>query len=365
MAKDYYDILGVSKESTDEEVKKAFRKLAHKYHPDKKDGDEAKFKEVNEAYQVLGDKEKRAQYDQYGSTFDQQGGFGGGMNWEDFMRAARGQGGGFGNVNFGGFDLGDIFGDIFGGGGAGGRRQQKGNDIRVDVEIDFKDAVFGVEKEISLTKNSACAVCDGSGAEPGSDMKTCSTCNGQGQVRTVQRTIFGAMQQVAVCTDCNGSGKKPEKVCKHCDGIGIERKRETFTVKIPAGIADHNTIRVTQKGESIGRAGVAGDLFVVVHVRDDARFEREGFDIFTDVTITYPQAVLGDTIEVDTVEGVKSVVVPAGTQPLQKIRLKNMGIPHLNRNQRGDQYVIVHVDVPKKISKKGKKLLEELAQELE
>lgn len=368
MSKDYYKTLGVEKTAGADEIKKAFRKLAHKYHPDKQTGDEEKFKEVNEAFQVLGDEQKRKQYDQFGADFAQQGGFGGGRGWDDFMRAARGQGdfSGFGS-NFGGVDLGDLFGNIFGGGfsgGHGGQGRHRGNDIQVDVEINFKDAAFGTEKEIRLTKNNNCDVCSGSGAEPGSKMKQCGTCNGQGQVRHVQRTILGAMQQVSVCPHCAGRGESAEKMCKHCGGDGMVRSESVYKVKIPAGIDNGGTIRLSGKGESAGAGGQAGDLYVVVHVRNDRDFAREGDDVYSKTTVSYPQAALGDNVKIQTLDGEKTISVPPGTQPHQLIRLKGLGIANLHTARRGDQYVKVVVDIPKKLSRKAKKLIEDLKVEL-
>ncbi|MBD3311515.1 MAG: molecular chaperone DnaJ [Candidatus Magasanikbacteria bacterium] len=367
MSKDYYKILGVEKSASQDEIKKAFRKLAHKYHPDKPDGDEEKFKEVNEAFQVVGNEEKRKQYDQFGSTFDQQGGFGGGASWDDFMRAARGGGGGFQNVNFdfGGIDLGDLFGDMFGfGGRSRGRSRNRGSDIQVDIQLDFKEAVFGTEKEIRLTKNNNCDVCTGSGVEPGSKMNKCDTCKGQGQVRRVQQTILGAMQSVANCPDCGGQGEIPEKSCKHCGGDGRVRSESKYSVKIPAGINNGEAIRLAGKGESAGINGNPGDLYVRVHVKEDPKFKRQGFDIYTEEHISYSQAVLGDKIEIETLDGDKKLVIPAGTQSHQQFKLKNLGVPRLNRSGRGDQYVKVIVDVPKRVSRKAKKLLSELGNEI-
>lgn len=365
MSKDYYKILGVDKNASAEEIKKAFRSLAHKYHPDKKGGDEAKFKEVNEAFQVVGNVEKRTKYDQFGSDFDQQGGFGGGAGWEDFMRAARGGGGGgFQNVNF---DFGDIFGDMFGFGGGrsrGGRGQARGNDIQVDIQLEFKDAVFGVEKEIRLNKNNACDVCSGSGVEPGSKMTTCSDCKGQGQVRRVQQTILGAMQTVSVCPTCGGQGQKAEKHCKHCGGRGTVKSESKYNIKIPAGIDNGQSIRLQGKGESGGAGGVSGDLYVQVHVKEDKRFNREGENIFSEIHINYPQAVLGDQVEIETLEGIKKIVIPEGTQSTQQIRLKDLGVPNVHGRGRGSHFVTVIVDVPKKISRGAKKLIEELGKEL-
>lgn len=367
MSKDYYNILGVDKSASQQDIKKAFRRLAHKHHPDKKDGDEAKFKEVNEAYQVLGDEQKRQQYDQFGSTFDQQGGFGGGASWDDFMRAAQ-QGGGFQGANFSGADFGDIFGDMFGFGGGGGRRRgrgrTRGSDIQVDTTISFAESISGVKKEISLTKNNDCEPCNGTGAEPGTEMEQCGTCHGQGQVQQVQRTILGAMQTVVTCPDCAGQGQTPKTKCKQCRGTGIDRGNQTFNITIPAGIDDGQSVRISGSGESAGVGGDAGDLYIRVHVTPDNRFERRGNDIFTNATISYPQAVLGDTIPVDTVEGEKKIVVPAGTVSGQKIRLKQLGVPYVNGGGRGDQYVVVTIDVPKKVSRKVKKHLEELREML-
>jgi molecular chaperone DnaJ len=364
MSKDYYKTLGVEKGSSADEIKKAFRKLAHKYHPDKKTGDEAKFKEVNEAYQILGDDTKRAQYDQFGSDFQQQGGFGGGMGWEDFMRASRG-GGGFQGGNFGGIDLGDLFGDMFGGGGRSrGQRQTRGNDIQVDIQLEFKDAVFGLEREIRLTKKNQCALCSGSGAEPGSKTSQCEQCHGQGQVAHVQQTILGAMQSVTTCPSCAGAGQKAEKQCKHCGGDGAERSESVYKVKIPAGISHGESIRISGKGEHPGIGGSAGDLYVRVLVKPSKEFGRDGDTIHTETHINFVQATIGDTIEIKTLDGSKKLVIPSGTQSHQKFRLKGLGVPSLRGSGRGDQYVNVIVDVPKKVSRKGKKLLEELKVEL-
>ncbi|KKW29059.1 MAG: Chaperone protein DnaJ, partial [Candidatus Uhrbacteria bacterium GW2011_GWD2_52_7] len=274
---------GVSKSASADEVKAAFRKLAHQHHPDK-GGDEAKFKEINEAYQVLGDQQKRQQYDQFGSTFDQAGGgFPGG-----------GFPGGFpGGFDFGGAnfeDLGDILGGMFGmGGGGGGRRQQKGSDLEVSVKLTFKEAVFGAEKEIPLTKHTNCTRCGGQGAEPGSAMKTCDTCKGKGFTVTTQRTILGAVQMKNACADCQGRGEKPEKPCTECRGTGTSYGRKTIRVDIPAGVEDGVAIRVRGEGESIGPAGTAGDLYIRIRVEADARFERNGANIYSEKKIGFAQ----------------------------------------------------------------------------
>lgn len=360
--KDYYKILGVDKSASQEEIKKAFRKLAHQHHPDKKGGDEAKFKEINEAWQVLGDENKRKQYDQFGSDFEQQGGFGGGAGWEDFMRAARG-GQGM-NFDFGGGGFGDIFGDMFGFGGGQRGGKRRGNDIQIDVQLEFREAVFGIEKEIRLNKINACDVCNGNGAEPGSKLNQCGECKGQGQVRRVQQTILGAMQTVATCPRCQGAGQTAEKPCKHCRGEGRSKSESTLKVKIPAGIDNGGAIRLSGKGEFPGKGGQAGDLYIRVHVKEDKHLVREGYDIFTEARVTFPQAALGAVIEIETLDGKKKIEVPEGTQSGQSIRLRDLGVPHLNSSRRGDQYIKVVVDTPKKLSRQAKKLLEELQDEL-
>ncbi len=363
MSKDYYKILGIDKNATADDIKKAFKKMAMQHHPDRPGGNEAKFKEANEAYQVLSDAEKRQRYDQFGSDFEQQGGFGGGMNWEDVMRQARGQGGqGFGGGDFS--DLGDIFGSFFGGGQSQNRGPARGRDIQVDVEIDFKEASFGVEKEMSLRKQSKCDVCGGTGGEPGSKMETCATCKGQGKVVQMQRTILGSMQTVATCPDCHGRGEKPSKKCKHCDGSGVAAKTSNIKVKIPAGIDNSQSIRLEGHGEAAAHGGQSGDLYVRVHVRPLKGFARDGYDVYTEKEISYPQAVLGDTIAVETLDGEVKLVVPEGTESGQQIRIKGRGTKHLERNARGDHYVKVKIRVPKKLSKETKKKLEELKKEL-
>ncbi len=363
MSKDYYKILGIEKGASADEVKKAFRKLAHKLHPDKQGGDEEKFKEVNEAYQVLGDETKRKQYDQYGADFASQGGFGGGMGWEDFMNATRGQGGAS-NFDFGG-DFGDVFGDMFGfGGGRRGRQQKQGRDVQVDVQLTFQEAVFGMTRDVRLNKNNACDVCDGSGNEPGTKMHTCSDCKGQGQVREVQRTIFGSMQTAVMCKPCHGTGQIPDKKCKHCGGDGTVKSESNYSIKIPAGIDDGQSIRLSQKGEHAGAQSIPGDLYVRVHIKADPRFEREGNDIYSEARISFSQAVLGDKIDIATLDGDKKLVIPAGTPSHQQFRLKGQGVPYVQGSGRGDHFVKVMVDIPKSPSKKAKKLIEELASEL-
>lgn len=365
--KDYYKILGVEKNASQEEIKKAFKKNAMQHHPDRPGGNEAKFKEINEAYQVLGDAEKRKKFDQFGSDFEQQGGFGGGASWEDFMNAARGQqqGGGF-QFDFGGNDFGDIFGDLFGFGSSQGGRggQSRGRDIQVDVELDFKEAAFGIEKELSLRKQSTCDVCSGSGAEPGSKLETCPTCNGQGRVMQNQRTFLGNVQTVATCPTCQGKGKNASKKCKHCGGNGVLPKTATVKVKIPAGIDNGQSIRLSGYGEAAAHGGVSGDLYVRSHIRPSKIFKRDGFDVYVDQEISYPQAVLGATVDTETVHGKVQIHIPEGTESGRLIRLRGKGIPEVNGRGTGDHYARVKIKVPKKVSREARKLLDQLGSEL-
>ena len=364
MSKDYYKILGVDKGATAEEIKKAFKKLAMEHHPDKPGGNEAKFKEINEAYQILGDQEKRAKFDQFGSDFESQGGWSGaGGSWEDFMNNFRAQGGGQGD--FGGIDLGDIFGSAFGfGGGGRGARQSRGRDIQVDVELDFKEAAFGVERELNFRKQSTCDVCSGSGSEPGSKVETCSQCRGQGQVTQQQRTMFGIMQAVVTCPTCQGRGKKSSVNCKHCGGDGILSKNVSLKVKIPAGIDNGESIRLSGHGEAAPHGAGSGDLYVRVRLKPNKLYHREGFDVFSDLEINFSQAVLGDKVEVETIDGPVNLVIPEGIESGQLIKIRGKGITHLGRSTRGDHLVKVKIRVPKRISRQAKKLLEELKSEI-
>ncbi|MBU0598360.1 molecular chaperone DnaJ [Patescibacteria group bacterium] len=367
MAKDYYNILGVSKNATQDEIKKAFRKLAHQCHPDKKGGDEAKFKEVNEAYQALGNPEKRKQYDQFGQTFGQgarPGGFGG-MNWEDFARASGGGGQSQQSANFDFGDLGDMFGDLFGFGRSGGarrtRRSTRGNDIQAEMAIDFREAAFGTEKFIDLYKQNTCSKCSGNGAEPGTKIDICPTCQGSGQVQQVQRTILGSFQSVGICPECHGEGKKATKKCRHCGGDGRIKENEKFKVKIPAGINNGETIRLAYKGEAGARGGQAGDLFITMKVKQDPEFKRDDDNILSEVDVSFSQAALGDKISVNTLDGEIKLKIPSGTQSGKLFKLKEKGVPHLRSRGRGDHLVTVNVITPDNLTKQQKKLFEELA----
>ena len=347
MAKDYYQILGVGKSANADEIKSAFRKLAHQHHPDK-GGDAEKFKELNEAYQVLGDKEKRARYDQFGSADGPQGfgGFGqgaGGFSFDPSMFE----------------EFGDIFGGMFGGGGGGrGRRSRQGEDLAVSLTISFKEAVFGVTKEIPVTKTSHCAHCGGVGAEPGSSMKTCDTCKGKGSTVQVQRTFLGAVQMRVPCTDCDGRGEKPEKMCTECKGAGTVHARKTLRVDIPAGVDDGVQLRVRGEGEAV-QGGEAGDLYIQIRVTPDARFTREGTTIYSEKKIGFTQAALGDTVTVDVVDGKVDLTIPQGTQSGEQLRLKGKGVSG-GRGGRGDHIVVIQVETPTKLSKKDTEILKEL-----
>jgi molecular chaperone DnaJ len=363
---DYYSTLGVPKTATPEEIKKAYRRLAHEHHPDKGQGNAEKFKQINEAYQVLSDPNKRAQYDRFGAGFQNTGG------WQ-------GQGAGPGGFDFSGFDFGnfaqgfgqqaggyedafDIFSDIFGG---GGRRQsrQRGIDLEMDLNLSFEEAVFGAEKEITLEKKDTCPNCSGSGAETGSKISTCPRCHGQGQIRVSRRTILGNMATVTTCDTCQGTGKVPEKVCKECKGSGQLRRSKTIKVKIPAGVDDGSRVRVSGEGEVGYRGSSAGDLYLHLHVQDHPTLKREGQNIHSDVPVSFYQAALGTSVQVLTLDGEVNLKVPAGTQSGKVFRLKGKGVPVVNSSSRGDHYVTVRVVTPTKLTKKEKDLFKKLAEE--
>ncbi|MDO8669252.1 MAG: molecular chaperone DnaJ [Candidatus Buchananbacteria bacterium] len=365
MAKDYYAILGVKKDATQDEIKKAFRKLAHEHHPDKEHGNADKFKEINEAYQTVGHEEKRKQYDQFGSAFSGTGS-GGFSNYQDFARAQGGNPfgqGGFsqGNVNFDFGDMGDL-GDIFGsffGGSRSQAKQAKGSDIETELSIDFEESVFGVERNIELAKRIICKHCQGNGAEPGSKINTCNNCHGSGKISSVQQTILGAFQTQRVCPNCQGEGKTYEKKCKICSGSGVEYGQEQIKIKIPAGIEDGQQIRLSGRGESNPK-GSAGDLYINIRVKKNPKFKRNGDDIISDFHISIAQAMLGDKVEIETVDGLVNLKIPAGTQSHSRFKLAGRGVPHLRSRGRGDHLIRVIVDIPKNFNKKQKKFIEEL-----
>lgn len=354
--RDYYEVLGVSKDASADEIKKAFRKLAVKHHPDKEGGDESKFKEINEAYEVLKDSSKRQRYDQFGHAgVGGNGGGGGGGNPFEGFQGFGGQGQNI-NFDFGDLGLGDIFGSFFGGGQQSQR--SRGQDVAVNVTLGFDEAIFGTEKEISVTLDDICSHCKGNGAEPGYDLKTCDTCKGSGQVNRVMNTMFGQIQQATICPTCEGRGKVPEKVCSVCHGKGTERKHQAVKLKVPAGIDDGATIRLNGRGEAT-RGGEKGDLYVNVRVKPHKKFTREGDLILSNETITMVQAALGAEIEIDTVDGKLTMKVPAGTQSGTDFKLTGHGVPHLRGDGRGPQIVTVHVDTPTKLTKRQKELLQE------
>lgn len=362
MAKDYYDILGVSKTASTDDIKKAYRKLAHQFHPDKQTGgDEAKFKEVNEAYQVLGNEAKRKQYDQFGQSFGANGQGAGGFSWQDFARA-NGQGG-FNGQSMD-FDFGDLFGDLFGfGGGSRSRRRSQssqGADTSAEMTITLLEAVTGTEKKFSLKHYVLCERCKGNGAEPGTKISDCKTCGGAGEVQQVQQTVFGQFATRAVCPTCHGDGKSIVQKCSECKGEGRTRQDSTITVKIPAGIADGEQIRLSGKGEAGKKGGAAGDLYLAIRVLTDDRFIRKGDNIHSRVVISIPEAVLGTNREVDTVEGPVTLKIPSGTESGKIFILRNKGIPHLRSRGKGDHLVTVEVEIPKRLSREQKRLFEQL-----
>lgn len=358
MAKrDYYEVLGVGKSASDDEIKKAFRRLAVQYHPDKEGGDEAKFKEANEAYEILKDASKRQRYDQFGHAG--VGGSGGPQGGNPFGGGFDFGGQGF-NFDFGDGGLGDIFGNFFGG-NARGQGQQgpvRGRDVQVTVTLDFEEAVFGVERTISVALEDICPHCKGTTAEPGYELKTCPTCKGAGQQTRVMNTMFGQIQQAVTCPTCDGKGKVPEKACTVCKGRGTTRQDESVKVKIPAGVDDGATIRLTGRGEAIA-GGQKGDLYVGLRVKAHKKFTREGDLILSEEHVGMIDAALGTEIDVATVDGTVRMKIPAGTQSGTDFKLSNHGVPHLRSDARGAQIVSVIVDTPKKLSRKQKDLLQQ------
>lgn len=357
--RDYYEILGVSKTASADEIKKSFRRLAVQHHPDKEGGDEEKFKEINEAYDVLKDSQKRQRYDQFGHAGvggASGGGGGGGNPFEGF--------GGFGgqnvNFDFGGGGFGDIFDQFFGGGSQRQRGPKKGRDVEVQLQLTFEEAIFGLEHDMSLELDDTCEHCKGTTVEPGHDLKTCPTCHGAGQQTRVMNTMFGAIQQTVPCETCQGAGKIPEKVCSVCRGSGTQRKKQTIKVKIPAGVDDGATIRLSGHGEAIG-GGEKGDLYIYIRVKADKKFTREGDIVLSEEHISMIDAALGTEIDVLTVDGEVRMKIPAGTQSGTDFKLSGHGVPHLrNEDKRGPHIVSIIVDIPTKLSRKQKELLEAL-----
>ncbi len=345
--KDYYEVLGVDKGASQDDIKKAYRQLAKKYHPDLNQGNEEaaeKFKEVNEAYQVLGDEKKRSQYDQFGSSsFDGSGGASG------FS--------GFGGEGFGGFGgFADIFDSFFGGGAARRRGPQRGSDIESSVRIEFEEAAFGVKKDISVNRYEYCDECEGTGAKKGSGKKTCPTCNGTGEIRRG----MGGFMNISTCQTCRGTGQIIEDPCPLCRGSGKVLRKKTITVNIPAGIDDGQTITLSGQGNVGDPGAMAGDLYLFIRVKEHKRFKREGYDLTLDMPISYGQACLGDEVQVPTLEGDIKYKIPAGTQTGTVFRLKDKGIKYLRQDRKGDMYVRVNVTVPRKLTDRQKELIAEL-----
>ena len=364
MSKDYYKILGVDKNASQDEIKKAFRKLAHEHHPDKSTGNADKFKEVNEAYGVLSDAKKRQQYDQFGSAGPGMGGFGGqGFNPNDFGFDFSGfQQGGFGNAQGFEFDFGDMFGDIFGGGRS---RTRRGHDISVDIDLTFEEAIFGTEKTIRIHKASVCSECSGSGAKPGSKMKTCHACQGVGKVKEVRRTILGSMSTTKVCDNCHGTGKEPEEKCSTCRGSGVEERDHEISIKVPAGLENGQMIRLSGAGEAVS-GGKPGDLYVKAHVKKHSIWRKEGHNLVTDLDVKLSDALLGTTIELNTLDGDINIKIPEGTGFGEIMRIKGKGVPTTSKGKdghRGDVLVNINIVMPKKLSKRTKKIVEELKEE--
>lgn len=346
--RDYYEVLGVSKTATKDEIKKAYRKLSKQYHPDinKEPGADEKFKELAEAYEILSDETKRAQYDQFGHEGPNQGfgGFGGG------------------GAGFGGFE--DIFSSFFGGGSrrADPNAPRKGDDLQYRMNISFEDAVFGKETEIEIPKDETCSTCSGSGAKPGTNPKQCTQCNGSGQINQTVETPFGRMVNRRTCSTCSGTGKMIVDKCSTCHGAGTVHKRKKIKVTIPAGVDDGQQLRVSGQGEPGVNGGPAGDLYIVFRVRDHEHFERDGDDIYYELKITFPQASLGDEIEVPTIYGKVKLKIPAGTQSGAQFRIKDKGVKNVHGYGTGHQYVIVKVVTPTKLTEKQKQLLREFAE---
>ncbi|MDP2664084.1 MAG: molecular chaperone DnaJ [bacterium] len=354
---DYYQILGISENSSQEEIKKAYRTLAHKHHPDK-GGDEKKFKEINEAYQVLSDKEKKGQYDRFGRVFEGGAGSNQGFDFGSFGN----QGFDF-DFDFG--DLGEVMEDFFGFGGPKRKKDvKKGRDFEIELTIPLEEILKGREKEISLEKFVSCSRCQGIGAEPGTQVKECFSCRGSGQVQQIKRTPFGSFTRVTVCPECGGEGFKPEKPCNVCKGEGRIKKEEKIRIFVPAGVDTNQVIKVEGKGEAGKRGGKAGDLYIRIFVRQHPVFKRRGDDIYLQVPVSLTQAALGDEVEVSTLEGTRIILkVSQGTESGKILRISGKGIPHFSGYGQGNMYVELLVKTPKKLTRKQKELLEKLKEE--
>ncbi len=358
--KDYYQILGISRNASKDEIKKAYRKLAHKYHPDKSGGDEKKFKEINEAYQILSDDKKKNQYDQYGRVFEGgeyagAKGQGFGSQWSDF-------GGGF---DFDMGDIGDIFEEAFGfSSSRGPEDKRKGESIEIDLQIPLKTTLKGEEKEFNLMKFVSCSRCLGSGAEPGTNRNQCFSCRGTGKVQQIKKTIFGSFTKVASCPECDGEGQKPDKPCNVCLGEGRVKKEEKIKVFIPAGVDSNQILKATGKGNAGKKGGQAGDLYIRINVKKDSVYKRKGDDLYRDLMINFSDAVFGGEKEFETVDGKKiSVKIPSGTDSGKILKISNKGIPRFSGFGRGNLYLKLIIETPKKLTRKQKELIKEIKKE--
>lgn len=352
--KDYYQILGLERGATKEEVKKAFRKLAAKYHPDKATGDEEKYKEVTEAYAVLGDDKRKAEFDAYGHAFNGAGGaggFGGGFNWADFQQA-----GGFNGQGFE-FDINDLF-QNFGFGGMG--RTARGRDVSIDINLTFKEAVFGATRKVLLTKTNTCTHCNGTGGKKDAGTETCGTCGGNGKLRETRQSIMGSFTTVRECSVCHGTGQIPKERCGYCAGAGVAKTQEEIVINVPAGISNGEVIRMTGRGEAMPH-GEPGDLYIKVHVESHATIKRDGSTLTTALPIKLTDALLGNTYSVETLDGAVEIKIPAGISHGELLRIKGKGVPV--NGTRGDFMVKVSIETPKKLSRKAQKLVEELREE--
>lgn len=361
MAKDYYKVLGVPRNASKDDVKKAYRQLAHKYHPDK-GGDEQRFKEINEAYHVLSDEQKRAQYDQFGRVFEGAAGGGkqSGFEWPGGFRFDFGEGGPGG---FADFDFSEVFEDFFGGSGNTTRRktgERKGKDIRIDLEINFEESILGAKKDLELYKLSRCAACNGSGGQSGTKFVNCTHCQGRGNTQKTQRTFLGSFTHVSTCPQCLGSGKQPEETCHQCHGKGVEQRRDQFEVLVPKGIRDGEILKMSGRGEASLTGGAPGDLYVHLHVLPHKDLRRQGDDIIMRLSITLSQAILGDHIEVATLEGPLRLKIPEGTQPGDIIKVRGKGAFTSSGYERGDLLIEIKIEIPRRVSKKLKEFLHEL-----
>lgn len=355
---DYYQTLGIPKSASKEDIKKAYRKLAHQYHPDKAGGDEKKFKEINEAYHLLSDDQKRAQYDQFGSSFGSGPGGSSGFRGFDFRNFS-----GFGGRGFSqDFDINDVFSEFFGGRErTATKTRQKGRDIEIDIIISLEEAYTGTSREVSLKKYIQCDTCHGNKNEAGTDFKTCQTCGGTGEIAQSQHILFGSFQRIIACAGCEGNGKIPQKKCSMCRGAGRIQDIERLSIKIPAGINSQEALTLQGKGEA-GDGGY-GNLYAQVHIKEHPLFEREGDTIYSEVKISVSDATLGGTVRVQTLAGEVDVKIPGGIESGEIVKLQGKGMPHLYGSARGDQYVKVIVQTPKRLTRRAKELFEELKRE--